>query len=611
LLLIAGAALTSFTLTRLGLVVYSLSEADVSILELLRLLGVGLLYDLAFCLYAALPLALWTAMAPAWLWRWRPHRIGLYLVTISAMFALGVMALGEVLFWDEFGVRFNFIAVDYLVYTPEVLQNIRESYPVAGLLAGVGVLASVLVWALLMGLAGAAYLFLGQSLRDVSGNQYQDELASNGPYQLVAAFRNNELDYDQFYATIPEDRADRLLRAAVAESNARFETSDVLDIRRRIENPARQRRLNLMLVMVESLSASFMGRYGDSDGRTPYLDALADQSLVFDRFYATGTRTTRGLEAVTLSIPPTPGRSIVKRLGRETGLTSLGNVLRDEGYDTRFIYGGRGYFDNMNEFFRGNGYDIVDQASTAAENVTFSNAWGMSDEDLFAQASRAADEAAQAGRPFFFHIMTTSNHRPFTYPEGRIDIPSGSGRAGAVKYTDWAIGEFLEGVRQRPWFEDTVFVFVADHCASSAGRVDLPLPLYHIPCIVYSPGWVEPAAVQTVASQIDLAPTLLGLLGVSYDSTFVGRDILATQPRSQRALIGNYQHLGLYESGMLTILSPRKKVAQREAESPEAELEPKIENERLVAECIAYYEGAGYIYKHGLNAWRPKSRPAQ
>ena len=126
----------------------------------------------------------------------------------------------------------------------------------------------------------------------------------------------------------------------------------------------------------------------------------------------------------------------MKRLGRETGYASLGQQLANQGYDAVFVYGGRGYFDNMNAFFSGNGYRIVDQSSVPDAELSFTNAWGMADEDLYRQAVKLADADFAKQQPFFLQLMTTSNHRPYTFPQGRIDLASGSGREAAVKYTD-------------------------------------------------------------------------------------------------------------------------------------------------------------------------------
>jgi phosphoglycerol transferase MdoB-like AlkP superfamily enzyme len=156
-----------------------------------------------------------------------------------------------------------------------------------------------------------------------------------------------------------------------------------------------------------------------------------------------------------------------------------------------FVYGGRGYFDNMNAFFSGNGYRVVDQSSVDEAEIHFKNAWGMADEDLYRQTLKLADADYARQQPFLLQLMTTSNHRPYTYPDNRIDIKSGNGRDGAVKYTDYAIGQFLEQARQKPWFDNTIFIFVADHTAGSAGKEDLPITNYQIPLFIYAPKMIE------------------------------------------------------------------------------------------------------------------------
>jgi len=286
-------------------------------------------------------------------------------------------------------------------------------------------------------------------------------------------------------------------------------------------------------------------------------------------------------------------------------VTKLREILKEKGYDVRFLYGGRGYFDNMNAFFSGNGYQIIDQSSVPDKDMIFTNAWGMSDEDLYTQAIQVADQASESKQPFFFHLMTTSNHRPYTYPEGRIDTPSGTGRSGAVKYTDWAIGDFLQRAKEKPWFEDTLFVIIADHSARSAGKTDLPVNKYHIPLIIHAPRQIAPKKVDKLASQIDLAPTLLAMLNMDYTSTFFGKNILITPQNEERALIGNYQKLGFYQPGRLSILAPKKEMILQEnpeSDSPET-IVLKTPDDRT-RKNIAYYQGASYIYKHQLNAWR-------
>jgi phosphoglycerol transferase MdoB-like AlkP superfamily enzyme len=460
-----------------------------------------------------------------------------------------------------------------------------------------------LLFAAVLGTCLLVTAAVGQDFNAYGGNTVRRELSGNGPFQFFAAFRNNELDYHQLYATLPDKDIGGLLRQELSEPNSRFTSADPLDMRRDIDNPGTFRRLNVILVTVESLSAKYLGCFGDSRNLTPNLDRLQPQSLFFNNFYATGTRTDRGLEAITLSMPPTPGRSIVKRLGRETGYASLGRQLEARGYDSAFLYGGRGYFDNMNAFFGGNGYRIIDQTSVPEEDITFKNAWGMCDEDLYTQALRQADIDHAVGKPFFFQLMTTSNHRPYTYPENRIDIPSGYGREGAVKYTDYAIGEFLKQARQRPWFDKTLFVFVADHTAGSAGKEDLPVAKYRIPLFIFAPAILKPREISMLASQIDLAPTLLGLVNLDYTSTFFGRNVLRDDVASGRALIGNYQHLGLFDGQTLAILSPRQGMRRHEDALGLSDESSDNTSDPLMQRNIAYYQGASYAFKTGLLRW--------
>jgi arylsulfatase A-like enzyme len=258
----------------------------------------------------------------------------------------------------------------------------------------------------------------------------------------------------------------------------------------------------------------------------------------------------------------------------------------------------------MAAFFSGSGYDVYDLSNVPSEKIGFQNAWGMADEYLFDLALDRADEISNAGGPFFFHIMTTSNHRPYTYPEGRIDIPPGTGRAGAVKYTDWAIGNFIRKAKDKPWFDNTLFVILADHQASSAGRVQLPVQRYRITMWFYSPKDVQPGLMETLSSQIDVGPTLLSLMGVEYDSAAFGRDILATPADQGRALFGNYQHLALFDGKEIALLSPRKESAIRHDPFGRSPVEEFVtSDDRLVRRAIVYYEGAAAFYGKGLDAW--------
>jgi phosphoglycerol transferase MdoB-like AlkP superfamily enzyme len=431
-------------------------------------------------------------------------------------------------------------------------------------------------------------------------NNFNREIAKNGLWSLFAAFRNNVLDYDEFYPTKPLDQVFARLRKELAEDGALMLRPGEYDTLRYIKNAGPELRPNVIQITVESLSADFLGIFNRASNLTPNLVEIAGKSLVFDNFYATGTRTDRGMEALTLSLPPTPGRSMIKRPNNEDMFT-LGSVFRAKGYDTAFIYGGFGYFDNMNYYFGHNGYRVIDRTGVAKEDITFANVWGACDEDLFRWTMSEADASAALGKPFHYFVMTTSNHRPYTFPEGRIDLPSKiSGRAGAVKYTDYAIGQFLRDAATKPWFKNTVFVIVADHCASSAGKTELPVENYHIPLMIYSPGGhVAPGHIKTLTSQMDYAPTLLGLLNWSYPSRFFGHDVRKVDPAEAHALIGNYQKLGHLEKGEFVILRPRGGSTYK-YEFGTNTMTPVAESASGTLEAISFYQGASYLYKKGL-----------
>lgn len=541
-------------------------------------------------------------------------KVCVYVITLLYVLSLLLIATSEYFFWDEFGVRFNFIAVDYLIYTNEVIGNIMESYPIIPLFTLLCIVALTITYfmvrnssSLFKNLSTGAYklgisllyillsvvsysiLSVTHSLKD-EDNIYVNELQANGSYKFCDAFVHSELSYPDFYRTISKDEAMKELCSFYGSTgayNLHFVQDSVPEVHK-----------NIVLITVESLSASFMAQFGNKEGLTPYLDQLAEESLFFTQLYATGNRTVRGLEALTLCTPPTPGGSVVKQKNNQN-LFTTGALLKERGYSVQFFYGGDSYFDNMKTFFEGNGYDIVDKKNFAKDEVTFSNIWGVCDEDMYNKALKELDENSKTNRPFFAHIMTTSNHRPFTYPEGKIDISAQSkSRAGGVKYTDYAIGKFIEAAKQKPWFNQTVFIIVADHCASSSGKTSIPLDKYHIPALIYAPGYIEPQRIDHLTSQIDVMPTLFGLLHFSYPSYFYGCNVLSPHYIS-KAFIATYQNLGYLEDDVFTILSPIREVEQhlaiRKGNKIE-QLEQHTIDKKMELRSIAHYQTVSARY---------------
>ena len=502
-------------------------------------------------------------------------RNSLYFTTLFLYVLLIIFnAVSEYFFYNEFGVRYNFIAVDYLIYTTEVIGNIMESYPIIPLFTAIFVVTGLATWwiykktkdSLLqlpnlvqkLTLLGVFAVLLGISLSFAEkvnlkkGNIFQQEIAANGMVKFYEAFSNNTLDFFTFYPTVDQKTAEKntLLPLGTTTLN-RTITS---------EKPELQK--NVVLISIESLSAAYMKAYGYEESVTPFLDQLAQKSLFFTNLYATGNRTVRGLEALTLCIPPTAGESVIKREKENKNKFTTGSVFKSKGYSVKYLYGGYSYFDNMKDFYGGNGYEIVDRDNFTPEEITFANVWGVCDEDMAKKAISEMNKDYKAGKPFFHHWMTVSNHRPFTYPEGKIDIPADSkSRKGGVKYTDYSIMKFFEMAQKQPWFKNTVFVIVADHCSSSAGKTELPMDKYRIPAMIYAPEFVAPQKFSQVTSQIDVMPTVLGLLNFKYQSKFLGQDVFSKN-FVPRAYIATYQDLGFIKDNYLTVISPTKNIKQ-------------------------------------------------
>ncbi|NMM46650.1 sulfatase-like hydrolase/transferase [Rhodospirillaceae bacterium KN72] len=628
LLWLALAFLGISLLTRIGLALFSGESYSVG--SWLRFLAVGMLFDAAVLPWLLLPWAVYDAIVPEKIDRpflkcaetiWA----GIWAIAYFSFFS--VVAFGEFAFWGEFSSRFDFIAVDYLVYTHEVIGNIQESYPV-GLWSGAIVLFSAGVWALtwprdmappvagwklrflripvlgLAAFAGVSGLTMDTALR--TENAYVGQLSLNGLYSLFHAYRHNELDYERYYPILPAERLNDRIRSLVAQPGTSFISSSGIDRNVTARADAGRRDVNVVLISVESLSGDYLGMFGNTQNLTPELDKLANDGLLFTNLYATGTRTVRGLEALSIGTPPTPGQSIVRR-PQNGGLENVGEELKEQGWTPYWVYGGYGYFDNMNAYFCANEYKVVDRTDLDAEGIAAhsENIWGVADEDLYSLAMRQFDREFESGNRFFAHIMTTSNHRPYTFPEGRVNFPQHH-REGGVAYTDWAIGNFIRRASEKPWFKNTLFIITADHTAKAAGKTDLPPSRYHIPMIWYAPGLIGPGVEGRLMSQVDIAPTLMGWLGLDYTSRFFGYDLFRLEPGRERAFISTYQKLGYLKGGRLVILDVNKPpvvVDGFDAETETAGTEGTAAiagDDALIEEAIAWYQSASSLFREGL-----------
>ena len=591
-------------------------KIDFTMMDFLQTLVLGLINDGITVVYCAAPIALFSFLIPTKYQQTCIVKRIAYCLNYLLIMALCFLIVSEFTFWLEFSTRFNFIAVDYLIYTHEIIANIKESYPIFIIFPLLFIVGTTIYYIILpliktkldhvtgfdirlrhfVGLTLAAILNFSTydpKITDIKNNNYLSEISKNGIYTLFSAYWENVIDYPTFYQTNDIQTSLNRLFDYIKEGNKSL-NPQLLE--RYIQANGPKNDYNIFLIPIESLSAEFLTTKNGTDPITPVINELIKHSAYFNNFYATGTRTIRGLEAITLSVPPTPGQSIIRRENNEN-LFSIASILTKENYDIKFIYGGYGYFDNMNYFFSNNSFVSLDRNNFPEKEISFSNAWGISDEDLYKQALKQADDSYSQNKKFFSLIMTTSNHRPYTYPDGKIKIPSGSNRNGGVTYADYALGEFIKTAQTKPWFDNTIFIITADHCAGSAGKTALPPEKYQIPLLIYAPKIMKPQLIDKLSSQIDIAPTILGLLNISYQSKFFGHDIFNSSHKN--AFISTFQKLGYMEDNKLIILSPGKLVQTYDL-LDNGFIKEASEDQKLIDRAIDYYQSAYYFYQKGL-----------
>ena len=392
-----------------------------------------------------------------------------------------------------------------------------------------------------------------------------NSLVANSAYSVLSAAYGlkNEAQSSAMYGNMPHAEMVQRVRAGMGVPLADFTSDELPTLRRQVATVRRAQPLNLVIVLEESLGAGFVRQLGGLP-ITPNLDRLADQGIWFDQLYATGTRSVRGIEAVVAGFPPTPALSVVKLSKSQQNFATLAAVLQRSGYHSEFIYGGESHFDNMRAFFLGNGFNsVVDRQDFATPQ--FVGSWGVSDEDLFEKAHERLRALHSGDQPFFTLVFSSSNHTPFEFPDGRIELFDAQKQTvhNAVKYADHALGQFIAQARSSPYWADTLFLVVADHDTRVYGDELVPVSKFHIPGVILGAD-VRARRIDSLVSQIDLAPTLLSLMGVDGEHPFAGRDLTRTLPEfgnspapvHARAMMQFDQNFAWLERDRLTVLLP-------------------------------------------------------
>jgi phosphoglycerol transferase MdoB-like AlkP superfamily enzyme len=514
-------------------------------------------------------------------------------LTLSLLVIL-FLELATPQFLIEFDSRPNRLFLEYLVYPDEVMAMLCNGYRgllllTVGAIAGLAWLIArhfmgyaratnqwrtrtlLLVWPLvlivLLVMVRSSFQHRPANLATFafSDDAMVNSLVANSTYSVLTAVHGltYESQSSSMYGHMPNADIVRRVRAGMGVPLADFTSEQFPTLHRQMASVSREQPLNLVIVLEESLGAGFVKQLGGIP-ITPNIDRLADQGIWFDQLYATGTRSVRGIEAVLAGFPPTPALSVVKLSKAQRDFATLASVLARSGYRSDFVYGGESHFDNMRSFFLGNGFsNVVDRRDFAAPK--FVGSWGVSDEDMFDMAHARIKSMHAAGRPFFTLVFSSSNHTPFEFPDGRIELHDAQKQTvhNAVKYADHALGQFLERARTSDYWADTLFLVVADHDTRVYGDELIPVGKFHIPGVILGAD-VTARRIDSLVSQIDLAPTLLSLMGIDSEHPFPGRDLTRTLPEfgnspaplHARAMMQFDRNFGWLERDRLTVLLP-------------------------------------------------------
>jgi phosphoglycerol transferase MdoB-like AlkP superfamily enzyme len=634
-----GAMLAALGATRLGLVVWQIARVSAA-----HMLGEvflqGLRFDLVLVGALLMPVALAVPLfctSAALMRVGKPLLLGYWVACFTGVVFMEVATPS---FIAQFDARPNRLFVEYLVYPKEVGSTLLSGYLPQLVAAVVAVILAVWLmqrtlrnvlratrkihWATAIAAAPILVVLCFVAARStldhravnpstvaISTDPMVNDLALNSAYTVLYAMyqEHYELPGGFRYAPMPEDEVLRRVKEGMRIDASAFDSYDVPTLHRQEATAPRARPKNLVIVLEESLGAEFVGALGGKP-LTPRLDELARQGLWFENLFATGTRSVRGLEALVTGFTPTPTESVIK-LGRsQRNFFSIAELLRDQGYDTSFIYGGEGQFDNMRRFFMNNGFDfVVDEDDYV--NPVFYGSWGVADEDVFTRADQ--EFAKPRERPFFSLVFTTSNHSPYDYPDGRIELYDKDDPHtvnNAVKYADYALGEFFDRARRRSYWNDTVFLVVADHNSRVFGAKLVPMEHFHIPALVLG-GGIEPGVYSPVASQIDLPPTLLSLIGVSAEHPMIGHDLtrpeLAAWPG--RAIVQYGDTQAYLEGGKLAVLRKDLPPAVFDYDG-RSTLTPAPVDPELIANAIAHADWSSWTYERSAYRLPPNGRLA-
>jgi phosphoglycerol transferase len=536
------------------------------------------------------------------------------------------MELATPSFLIQYDTRPNRLFIEYLKYPKEVMTTLIKGYGVIMLIAGI-ILTTVIYFAikksdklfklypvsfktkLIMFPLVAFLLFFAArssltSIRPInasdavfSNDQFTNSIALNSFYSVGFALYNlkNEEDMSKMYGSLPKEEAIANVKKYMT-ADCEFLNDDIPLLHLQKSTHKRDKPYNLVILLQESLGAEYVGCL-DGFPLTPNIDELSKEGLLFTNLYATGTRSVRGIEAVTSGFLPTPSRSVVKLGKSKNGFFTLADALKRRGYKTSFIYGGSANFDDMASFFNGNGFDnIIDDRDYKKEEIDFEGTWGISDESLMRKANKLFKSYDE--KPFFSLVFSSSNHDPFEFPDGKIDLYDKKKNTvnNAIKYADYAIGQFFKIAKNEAYYENTVFIIVADHNTRTWGNNLIPVNKFHIPALIIAPNIEGGINYDKLASQIDLPPTLLDLIGMDVKTPMPGRNLFQLNDSIPGRAIMQFHTTNAFRYGNdLLVLQAGKEPIQFSVSKGD-KLTPKKLDKGLAKDALSHIVLASYMY---------------
>ena len=599
-----------FALARLGLLAYNQALiADTPAGTFVESFVNGARFDLRLIVYLCIPLSLSLLSVTAM----RARRLHVAWLTCATSLCL-FFAVVELNFYREFHQRLNSLVFQYMQEDiGTVASMIWNGFPVLRLLLAWALATLLLAWLfrrieratrarghaapprwpvrtavlvlllLVCVVAARGTLRSGPPLRwgdaYTTDSMFANHLGLNGTLTLVDAADNYFSDHrdNSWKATLPAEEALQITRDLLLTSRDKLIDADQAAVRR-VYTPPAEGQLpqvrNVVVILMESMAGRYIGAMGNQDGITPHFDALAKEGLLFQRVFSNGTHTHQGMFATMACFPNLPAFEYLMRMPEGSHqFSGLPQLLSARGYDDVYVYNGSFAWDNQSGFFANQGMRNFVGRDDFVDPVFIDPTWGVSDQDMF---SRGADELAKLGsqgKPFYALLQTLSNHTPYALPE---DLPvepvTGHGSLDqhltAMRYADWALGQFFAKARQQPYFKDTLFVVLGDHGFGNDEQItEMDLSRFSIPLLLIGPGVQETFgnSRDTVGSQIDVVPTIMGRLGQPVQQQCWGRDLLALPEGDAGVAVikpsGSDQTVGLV-TGDNILVKPRDRDAR-------------------------------------------------